>query len=381
MVTLSFKSAALATLILIGAVWAKRVFWMVGLGKTNPPLTAPQSAFACPKISVVIPARNEERNIARCLYHLFRQNYPLYELLIVDDRSSDRTGHLIENFVKLSPVPCKVIRIEKLPSGWTGKNYAMFTGSKAATGQWLLFTDADTTHSPDSMRAAVAAALDRDIDFLTLAPETECRSFWEKVVQPLAVGSLALWFDETKLANGQFILVKKQVYEKLGGNESVRDQVVEDVELAKKARNHGYRVNFLNGTGLYSTRMYSSLREIQTGWTRILTYLFEKNICAISHKIFLFLCFSILPFALLGTEVLLRIGRSTHYDAGILIASAAVSAWIVVIRFYGNKMLRSDPWYAFLHPLGSLVMVWILLCCGGRVLFKKPSVWRGDYHA
>ena len=210
-----------AALVFIGLVWVKRVVWVAALGRLNPPLAPREAPAGAPKVSVVVPARNEEKNIARCLAHLFRQKYPDFEIIVVDDRSTDRTPHLLENFKKLSPVPFKIVRIEKLPPGWTGKNYAVFTGSKAATGRWILFTDADTTHEPWSISTAVATALEGGIDFLTLAPETECRSFWENTVQPLAVSSLALWFDPRKtnddrnqsvLANGQFILIKKKIY-------------------------------------------------------------------------------------------------------------------------------------------------------------------------
>lgn len=283
-------------LVFIFLVWVKRIFWMSRFRKTHPPLQ-PRREFRAPlpKISIIVPARNEEKNIDNCLDHLANQTYPNVEIIVVDDRSTDKTPDLLKKH------NVKGVRIEKLPTGWTGKNHAMFTGAKAASGDWLLFTDADTTHRPESVQTAVACALENDIDFLTLAPETESKSFWEKTVQPLAVGSLALWFNPEKvndpnsgvvLANGQYILIKKSVYEKVGGNESVKNEVVEDVALAKKVKAAGFTIRFLNGTLLYSTRMYSSLKEIKTGWTRIFTYLFEKKLLPILHKIFLFAFFS-----------------------------------------------------------------------------------------
>ena len=368
----SFNLILKISLVLIFIVWTRRIFWVRHLGKTNPPLepirlvaNGPQ-----PKISVIIPAKDEEKNIANCLYNLFKQNYKNYEIIVVDDRSIDKTPHLLENFKKLSPVPFKIVRIEKLPPGWTGKNHAQFVGSRAAGGQWLLFTDADTTHKPESLTTAVHTALERQIDFLTLAPETESRSFWEKTVQPLAASSIALWFHHEGLANGQFILIKKEAYEKIGGNEAVKNEVVEDVALAKLARKNGFNVRFLNGTKLYSTRMYTSLAQIRTGWTRILTYLLNKSVFLICHKIFLFLFFSLLPF------VVLLFAKDTQ----LFMLAFIVSSWIIMIRWVGNLMVKSNPWYAFLHPLGSMVMVWILFACLGRVIFHRPSEWRGDLH-
>ncbi len=342
-----------------------------------------------PFVSVIVPARDEEKNIGRCLASLIRQNYPSYEIIVVDDRSVDNTSRIVAEYREKSPVPVKCVRIEKCPPGWTGKNYGMVTGSKAAVAEWLLFVDADTTHEPLSLSSAMQTALRGQIDFLTLAPETEVRTFWEKTVQPLAVGSLALWFQSDKvndpksgvvLANGQFILVKKSAYESVGGNECVKNEVIEDVELAKKIRAAGFRVQFLNGTLLYKTRMYSSLTATMTGWTRIYTYLFNKSAMAILHKIFLFLFFSLLPFILLFVQSGYRMLNSEKFDQAIWLSSMAVCLLIVAVRFVGNKFLKTNPWYAFLHPLGAVIMVGILMKCLGRILFNRPSPWRGDLH-
>jgi len=387
-VILSLRTLVLAALAVIFLEWVRRVFWMRRFRTQNPPIPRPASGgLSHEKVSIIIPARDEEKNIGNCLSHLMKQDYPNYEILVVDDRSSDRTPHLLENFKRLSPVPFKIIRIEKLPPGWTGKNHAMHVASKAATGDWLLFTDADTTHASDSVRAALQEALSRKADFLTLAPQVECRSFWEHTVQPLAVSSLALWFKATELneegsgtvlANGQFILVKKNIYEAIGGNESVKTEVIEDVELAKKIKAAGSRVLFLNGTEIYSTRMYTSLAQIFKGWTRIFIHLFEKKIPLILHKVFLFIFFSLLPFAVLSYEKFLWLSGSSSFDAAIFTLSAVVCSWIVLVRFIGNRLLKANPWYAFLHPLGSAVMAWLLLVCVGRILSGGRSEWRGD---
>lgn len=381
-------------LTIIGLEWTRRILWVIRYAKTNPPLLPVTSIPAsAPKISVIIPARNEEKNIGNCLAHILKQSYPDYEVIVVDDRSTDRTPEILHKFEThkaAGETPLRIVRIEKLPPGWTGKNYAMFAGSRLAAGNWILFTDADTTHRPESLLTAMHAALGRKVDFLTLAPETESKSFWEKTIQPLASGSLAIWFSPEKindpksglvLANGQFILVRKACYEKVGGNESVKNEVVEDVALAKRVKAADYKVAFLNGIHLYSTRMYRSLKEIKTGWKRILVYLFNKSIPAMLHKIFLFLFFSLLPYAALIVETALKISGSVHFSPAVFYLSLSLCILISVVRFIGNKMVKSNPWYGLLHPLGSLLMVWILLCAIGRVIMKKPSEWRGQHHA
>ena len=413
MVILSSELAWLSVLAWIFLVWIHRMAWISSFRKNNPPLKpvnlVETQNFASlhgllPKISIIIPAKNEEKNIANCLRHLSMQNHPHYEIIVVDDRSTDETSEILKNFilgVTAGGAPhgravhdssttsthgadrwqdpqneilqnLKIIRVEKLPEGWTGKNHAMFVGSKAAQGDWILFTDADTTHQPESLLTAVTCALERKIDFLTLAPGTESKSFWEKTVQPLAISSLALWFRSDKvndagsqitLANGQFILVRKQAYESVGGNESVKSEVIEDVELAKKVRSAGYRVQFLDGTLLYSTRMYTSLKEIHTGWTRIFTYLFNKNIPAILHKIFLFLFFSSLPFFVFIAESILGLSSSVSFSQTLCLASGFLCFTILLARFFGNRALKSDARYAVWHLLGSLIMIWILFSC------------------
>ncbi len=390
MVVILFPDLTVAVaLSLVFLEWVRRAIWMKKFRTKNPPILPTSGAAIREKISVIVPARDEEQNIGNCLSHLIKQDHPDYEIIVVDDRSTDRTGRLIKNFKKLSPVPLKLVRIEKLPEGWTGKNHAMMVGSKAASGTRLLFTDADTTHEVHCLRASLCTAVEKNADFLTLAPQVECRTFWENVVQPLAVSSLALWFktaelnepgSKTVLANGQFILVKKIVYEAIGGNESVKNEVIEDVELAKKVKAAGYSVLFLNGTLLYSTRMYTSLGQIFKGWTRIFIHLFEKKLLPIIHKIFLFLFFSIFPFVVLGLEKIFWITGNQSFNAFLFWLSAAVCAWIIASRFAGNKLLRTNPWYALLHPIASLVMSWLLLVCVARIIFKGRSEWRGDLH-
>lgn len=383
------ETATFWYLIVTGFVWIGRIQWARRYRVTHPPISRVQTPAVTPKVSVIVPAKDEELNIERCLNSLMNQTYPNYEIIVVDDRSVDRTGEILERIRTRSKVPFKIIRIEKLPPGWTGKNHGMFTASRAASGDWLLYTDADTTHQPESIASAVNCAVERGIDFLTLAPQTEVHSFWEKTVQPLAVGSLALWFDSQSvndprsgivLANGQYILVKRRVYEEVGGNESVKSEVVEDVELAKRVRSAGFVMNFLNGTHLYATRMYSTLGQIKTGWTRIFTYLFNKNAWSVLHKIALFVFFSILPFVVLAIQKLFLFSGSAYFNPAIFIVASCVTMLIIVVRFIGNKLIHSDPWYALLHPVGSVIMVWILLICLGRIIFNRPSVWRGDLH-
>jgi len=375
----------------IGGVWVKRAVWMSGLRRTNPPLVPIEHFGYLPlKVSIIVPARNEEGNLEALLNDLVNQNYPNFEIFVVNDRSTDRTAALVKEFESKHFSKVTLVNVASLPEGWTGKNNAMEAGVRAANGDWFLFVDADTRHKPSSLSTALEWALRHQIDFLTLAPRSECRTFWEKAVQPLAVSSLALWFDPHKvndahsgvtLANGQFILVSRTAYLGAGGNASVKGEVVEDVALATKVREAGFEVRFMDGIRLYQTRMYQSLRQIWTGWTRILTYLFKKDIARLAHKIFLFACFSILPFLVFTFELYFRLSGSPLYNPVVFWLSAGISVQVLVARGIGNWMVGTHPLWALSHPLGSVVMVAILAECIRRSALNRPSLWRGDYHS
>ena len=156
-------NALFVFLIFTALVWIRRIFVVNQIRHACPPLRPLRrtSSDKLPKISIIVPAKNEEQNIEKCLCHLFKQSLPDFELIVVNDRSTDRTAEILTRLKAESPVAFKIITIEKLPPGWTGKNYAMFTGSRAADGAWILFTDADTTHEPSSALTALETALEK----------------------------------------------------------------------------------------------------------------------------------------------------------------------------------------------------------------------------
>jgi glycosyltransferase involved in cell wall biosynthesis len=238
-----------------------------------------QSASA-PVVSVIVPARNEEANLGACLESLVSQDGIAFEIIVVDDGSTDRTRVIAESFSVV-----RVIQTGLLPEGWTGKNNAVTAGAREARGQWLLFTDADTIHKPRSLANAVAEATKQKADLLSYSPEQEVHGFWERAVMPVIFAELARKYPPSRMsdpasklaaANGQYLLVSRKAYDAVGGHAAVASSLLEDVELARIIKAAGYKISFRYGGDAVRTRMYRSFQQLREGWTKNLALLFPS---------------------------------------------------------------------------------------------------------
>lgn len=232
-----------------------------------------------PLVQVIVPARNEQDCIARCLESLVGQQGIEFQITVVDDGSTDLTRAIAESYAGV-----RVISAEDAANGATGKCNALICGASRAVAEWLLFTDADTFHCPGALAAAVKEALERGVDLLSYSPEQEVVTWSEQALMPLVFAELARTFppgrvndpaDPVVAANGQYILVRREIYEKLGGHKAVAGSVLEDVELARLFKNAGCRIWFRYGAGLVKTRMYRNFSAMVEGWTKNLALLFR----------------------------------------------------------------------------------------------------------
>jgi glycosyltransferase involved in cell wall biosynthesis len=231
-------------------------------------------------VEVVVPARNEQDCIGRCLESLKNQQGIGFRITVVDDGSIDRTREIAQSFAGV-----RVIVAPEPAPGVSGKCNALIVGAAGTTAKWLLFTDADTFHYPDSLARAVGEAEERGVDLLSYSPEQETASLGERALMPVVFAELVRTYppqrvndphDRTVAANGQYMLVRRQVYASLGGHQAVADKILEDVELARlfKASHHG--IWFRQGAGLVRTRMYRDFRSMCEGWTKNLALLFRR---------------------------------------------------------------------------------------------------------
>jgi glycosyltransferase involved in cell wall biosynthesis len=233
-----------------------------------------------PAVSVIVPARNEEATLGTCLESLVAQSGVEFEVLVVDDHSTDRTRKIAASFAGV-----RVIEAGRLPGGWTGKNNALMAGVHQARGEWLLFTDADTFHLSASLAGALAEARDNQVDLLSYSPEQIAITFWEKAVLPVVFAELARRYPPSKVsdptcsaaaANGQYILVKREAYDAVGGHAAVACEILEDVALARRFKAAGKKIRFRYAADAVRTRMYRNWQQLRDGWTKNLALLFPN---------------------------------------------------------------------------------------------------------
>lgn len=345
--------------------------------KSDPPRPTP-------RVSVVIPARNESRNIARCVRSVLTSDYPDLEVIVVDDHSTDGTGNIARTIASEDP-RLTVISNPDLPGGWFGKQWACENGARASSGEIILFADADTTHSRDLVTRSVNAMLRRGADLFSVVGKQELGTFWERVVQPIVFTIMSVRYGGTesvtrsrfvssKIANGQCLLVRRSTYEELGGHGLVRSHVADDMMMAQRYFARGKTVVLEEGLDQLSTRMYTSLRELIHGW--------GKNVFAggrdsvpfgwAGRLAFPFLLLSapmwcFLPALILAATAFASVPQPLVVWAAI--TQASLLAWWILVYW----RIRESLIYALLSPIGGLVLFYIFaraVARGERVAWK-----------
>jgi len=251
-----------------------------------------------PVVSIIVPARNEEACLSHCLESLVSQAGIAFEIIVVDDASTDRTGEIARSFAARQESTVAVISAPPLPENWAGKNNAMAAGAKIAKGNWLLFTDADTYHKRGSLAHAVAEAEGEGAALLSYSPEQEVKTFWEKAVMPVIFAELAATYPPAEVrdpnspiaaANGQFLLISRDAYDAVGGHAKIASDLLEDVAMAGLVKSSGRKIWFRYGGDAVRTRMYSTWPQMKEGWTKNLALLFSKPAGLARKKLWEFL--------------------------------------------------------------------------------------------
>jgi glycosyltransferase involved in cell wall biosynthesis len=241
-------------------------------------MTTKETTTGPPKISIIVPARNEESCLGACLASLTAQTGVPFEVIVVDDHSTDCTREIAASFPGV-----RVLQARPLPPGWTGKNNAVTTGALAALGEWLLFTDADTVHLPGSLARSLEEARKNRVALLSYSPEQIVEGFWEKAVMPVIFAELASNYRPAEVsdprspaaaANGQYLLITREAYDAVGGHAAVSTSLLEDVALARAVKQSGRKILFRYGGDAVRTRMYRTFPQLREGWTKNLALLF-----------------------------------------------------------------------------------------------------------
>jgi chlorobactene glucosyltransferase len=365
-------------LIAVVIVWRGRGSRHLADESAAPPVPTPH-------VTVVIPARNESRNIARCLRSVLASTYPALDVVVVDDHSTDDTGERARETAGSDP-RVRVIVPPPLPPGWFGKSWACATGAAETTGELLLFIDADTELASDLIVRLVNARATRRADLISVGGRQELGSFWERVIQPQVFTMLLTRYGSTervstsrrasdKIANGQCILIRRDTYTAIGGHGAVREKVAEDLMLAQTVFRHGGQVSLVLGLDQLSTRMYTSLRELVHGWGKNI-YAAGADTLPISGA----LGRALLPLLLLTPAICMLIPPVMAALAlgGIIDTPATppVAATLLLIAGWGliYAAFGVSPLFGVLYPLGALVLLYII----GRAIIRGRRVaWKG----
>jgi len=244
------------------------------------------------QVSAIVPARNEEANIAGAVESLAAQTVPL-EIIVVNDASTDRTGAILKELQQRLP-QLRVVETTELPAGWTGKNHAVASGLREATAPWLLLTDADVRHAPNGVEAGLAAARQSGAAMVSFSPDQELPTWWERATIPFVYCRLSSEYpyervsdpeDTAAAANGEWLLVSRTAYDAVGGHEGVKEEMLEDVALARRLKRSGCRLHYARGVGLARSRMYLSLAEMWEGWSKNLFLLFDRRKGAVAGAV------------------------------------------------------------------------------------------------
>ena len=345
-----------------------------------------------PLISVCIPARNEERNIRRCVEAVLDQDYPNLEVIILDDRSTDSTSGILASIrdaldaTTRSAAKLHIISGSDLPAGWAGKPHALHQASASARGEWLCFIDADTFLASDALSSCYTKALETDADMFTIMTFQILGSFWERTVMPLVMTALSAGFSPRKvndpntkdaIANGQFIMIKRSVYDAIGGHESVKDSIVEDKAISEQVKWNGHRLVVADGRRVAKTRMYTSLPEMWEGWTKNIYLGLRDRAGLLWLGAFLaFVASVFLPFwPLLGLIWYLESGG--WMAVTVVLESFLLWAYLLIARARIASEMKISPLFALTTPLGAGIFGAMMLTSAWRVVSRKGVTWKG----
>ena len=380
-----FNYSLSAILIGICGAWIFLIKTMIDSFRLTPYLDRfENTSKTSPKVSIILPARNEEEFLEKCLDSLINQDYENYEIIVIDDSSEDATGKIISEYAKKNSNLIHISARPK-PEGWMGKNWACMEGYRKATGELLLFTDADTTHQKNVISLAAAHLISFDLDALSTIPKMLTFDFWTKITLPMISTFLHTRFSALNVNNpskktgyffGSFFILKKKTYEQVGMHEGVKQEIIEDGALGKKVKESGHKMKMVRGEHLIDAVWARDKVTLWNALKRLMIPLYLQ-----SGKIAIGIFFAVLfllfiPFPVLAASMSLP---AETLSSKILCITAFVASLLIYVGAVIETKVGLELRYvhALFAPLGSLVVVLGFL--SGLLQAKKTSsvTWRG----
>jgi chlorobactene glucosyltransferase len=328
----------------------------------------------------VIPARNEEEDIERAVRSHLAQDYPNFQVIVVDDLSTDRTPEILEALAREDP-RLTVVSGSEPPAGWLGKPHALHLGARASGGEFLLFADADVRYDQRALRDAVTVLEDRRLDLLAFFPRFENRGFWENVLLPflavavfLGVGFLAL-SRRVPLAMGAGAgnLVRRRAYDAIGGHAAIRDSVVDDVRLAVVVKRAGFRVTAFRAEDRVAVRMYRGFRDLWNGFTKNVAWAYS----GIGGAVLFGLTMVLLAAAIAPVVVLVSAAAGVPIPVSDVRLAAALFVSAVLLRAVLARTLGDPVWAAATHPIMAAVWAGLIVRSLFHRFIRRRLTWRG----
>lgn len=337
-----------------------------------------------PLISILIPARNEEDNIKKCIDSLIAQEYKNIEILVLDDNSTDKTAEIVRSISKEYNF-LKLIKGRPLKKGWTGKNYACYQLVKKSKGKYLFFTDADTVHKKNSVSSAIACLLKEKLDILSACPMQMMNSFHERMVIGLTNFQLLIppliFMKKSKIpifgsGIGSLMLARRKSYIEIGGHKRIRGSCIEDTSITKLFLKMGYRFMIFNGVKIYSTSLYKNFRDIYDGFCRVFMGNFNNNKISVSSIILVLFIFFLQPFILLAMIFFIDFNFDTLFIVNIALLSFQILV-ILSTRAMAVLKINGKIYDVFLHPISIFYMILMDIALIFRKRNELSISWKG----
>jgi chlorobactene glucosyltransferase len=334
-----------------------------------------------PLVSILVPARNEEENIERCIISLMQQDYENFELIVLDDKSHDDTPLILRKLMGEFP-KIKIIQGEELPQGWTGKNFACHTLSKSAKGEWLAFTDADTVHKEDSISSALHSALRERAKLVSALPNIVMKTAPEKLFSPLIYFALMSFvplgiinthkYEKVVIALGPFMFINAEFYRKIGGHESIKDEILDDFRLAQQVKKFGGKYSLLDGRDKITVRFYKDIGSAWVGFSKNSFGAFENQPLVLLPFLAFCVCLYIIPYV---TFV-----RGLLHDKLLLypffqVLLVTLHTFLIAVRFKFNRFL------IIFHPLSVSFWSLVVLNSMRLTLTNKSLAWKERHYS